>query len=80
MAKVTLILEDVQAEDGQQSITMSGDFDQPGKSYDEMVADPTKAVDFGLKMMAMVCEEAKSFKGNMVDEFGTELTLEKVNK
>lgn len=80
MAKVTLIIEDAQAPDGQESVTMSGDFDQPGKSYEEMVANPTMAVSLGLQMMAIVCESSDSFKGRMVDELGHEVVLEKASK
>jgi hypothetical protein len=71
MAKVTIVMEDSEV-DGKPSMEISGDFDQPGKSYDEMVADPTRAVASGLMLMSILCEQAASFKGYMRDEFGNQ--------
>lgn len=74
MAKVTLIIEDVEV-NGKPSINMEGDFDDPGKSYDEMVAHPTSAVSYGLRILSLMAEEAEAFKGEIVDEFGTVVSL-----
>ncbi len=69
-AKVTIVIEDIDAQDGESSVSISGDFDQPGKSYEEMITDPTMAVSMGLGLIAAAMQESSRFKGNMVDEFG----------
>lgn len=74
MAKVTIVIEDAEV-DGQATVTIDSSFDQPGKSYEEMTANPTQAVSAGLLMIAMVCSEAQSFRGEMIDEFGNHATL-----
>jgi hypothetical protein len=78
MAKVTLIIEDVEAPEGQLSVTIAGDFNQPGKSYDEMTQNPTPAVSIGLGVIASLANDSSSFKGHMLDEFGTTKDFEKL--
>lgn len=71
MAKVTLVIEDVDGLEGKSKVTIHGDFDQPGKSYEEMTTNPTGAVALGLQVIAMALEDSDSFSGKMTDEFGT---------
>jgi hypothetical protein len=77
MAKVTLVIEDIEAAGGFMSVTISGDFDQPGKSYEEMTSNPTLAVSLGLQLIASATSEADNCEGKMEDEFGNTLDLSK---
>ena len=70
MAKVTLVIED-KTIDGKRAINIYGDFDEPGRSLEEMTTNPTYAVATGLAMIEVAKMMADSFDGKMEDEFGT---------
>jgi hypothetical protein len=72
MAKVTIVMTDLE-----DRLDIDADFNEPGKSYDEMVANPTQAVAAGLTLIAILQANAHSATGEIIDEYGNVVSLNK---
>lgn len=68
MPKIIITIEDM--EDGR--IETHGEFIEPGKSYAEMTANPSRAVAIGIGLMMAIAEGCESYSGVLTDDDGTQ--------
>lgn len=74
MATVTITIVD-----GDGKIEVDADFEDPGKSFEEMTSNPTLAVAAGLMAVGVLLESSKSFKGTLTDDDGTTRAISSPN-
>ena len=76
MAKVTIVIEDI-TDHPEKTLEVTADFEQPGKSYQEMIDAPTSAISVGLMLIENLKHFSSSYTGKIVDEFGNTQVLKK---
>lgn len=74
MPKVTIIIED-----SPKGLEVHASFDEPGKTYEEMTANPSAAVAAGLAVIRGIQEASASYSGTLTDDDGTQRAITSEN-